>query len=303
MNNALSVEELKNRIIELEAEIAQKSAMIALLFDHSPHGVTIVDAQGTARVNPKSQEIMGMMADAAPRDQWSAEFGFFHPDKVTPVSPEELGLNRALKGESVEEELVFVRTPYKPQGIFLQGSSRPLPGGGAIVVSSDVTEKRELAQQLERSNAELAARDEDNRDLIARLRVAVEELSTPVLEVWDDVLALPVVGVVDTQRSAQMTEKLLTEVVRSRSRHVIVDLTGVEVIDTSTADRFLKLARSVNLLGARCLITGIQPAVAQTLVELGVEFGSLETHRNLKNALQACVVQNRNDARQAAQKQ
>jgi len=100
-----------------------------------------------------------------------------------------------------------------------------------------------------------------------------------------------------------MTEKLLTEVVRSRSRHVIVDLTGVEVIDTSTADRFLKLARSVNLLGARCLITGIQPAVAQTLVELGVEFGSLETHRNLKNALQACVVQNRSDARQTAQKQ
>ena len=78
--------------------------------------------------------------------------------------------------------------------------------------------------------------------------------------------------------------------------------TGVEVIDTSTADRFLKLARSVNLLGARCLITGIQPAVAQTLVELGVEFGSLETHRNLKNALQACVFQSRNEAKLTAPK-
>src|SRR5690606_547126 len=127
------------------------------------------------------------------------------------------------------------------EGMFLSADASPIPGGGAVLVMTDVTEKREMAEQLERRNAELAAREEDNRELIARLRVAVEELSTPVLEIWEDVLALPVVGVVDTQRSAQMTERLLAEIVRSRSRHVIVDLTGVDVIDTSTADRFLQL--------------------------------------------------------------
>ncbi|NJK31037.1 MAG: STAS domain-containing protein [Deltaproteobacteria bacterium] len=110
-----------------------------------------------------------------------------------------------------------------------------------------------------------------------------------MLELWDDVLALPIVGLVDTQRSAEMTERLLAEVARGRWQHVIVDLTGVELIDTSTADRFLKLARGVQLLGARCIVTGIQPGVARTLVELGVDFGALETHRSLKNALEVCI--------------
>jgi rsbT co-antagonist protein RsbR len=143
----------------------------------------------------------------------------------------------------------------------------------------------------------LARREEENRELIERLRVAVDDLSTPVLEVWDDVLTLPVVGIVDTQRSAQMTDRVLNEVVNSRARYVIVDLTGVAVIDTSTADRFLRLARAVQLLGARCIVTGIQPAVSQTLVELGVEFGVLETHRNLKSALAACIRRDGADAK------
>jgi rsbT co-antagonist protein RsbR len=69
---------------------------------------------------------------------------------------------------------------------------------------------------------------------------------------------------------------------------VVVDLTGVDIIDTATADRFVKLARAVELLGARCLVSGLQPAVAQTLVELGVQFAGLSTQRNLRHALEAC---------------
>lgn len=143
--------------------------------------------------------------------------------------------------------------------------------------------------ELERLVAErtraLSAKDAENQDLIRRLRAALEELSTPVLELWDDVLALPVVGVLDSQRSAEMTERLLAETARSQARVVIVDLTGVEVVDTATADRLIKLAQAVEMLGARCLVTGIQPAVAQTIVDLGVEFGKLRTLRNLKHAL------------------
>jgi rsbT co-antagonist protein RsbR len=154
----------------------------------------------------------------------------------------------------------------------------------------------EQAQQLEQALRDLEARNQallekerERLELIQRLRSAVDELSTPVLEVWDEVLTLPVVGVVDTERSAQMTERLLTEVVQTRCRFVIIDLTGVQLIDTSTADRIIKLARSVQLLGAECILTGIQPAVAQTLVELGVEFSQVNTQRNLKRALQLCM--------------
>jgi rsbT co-antagonist protein RsbR len=96
----------------------------------------------------------------------------------------------------------------------------------------------EQAEQLEKALRDLEARNEallekenERLELIQRLRSAVDELSTPVLEVWDEVLTLPVVGVVDTERSAQMTERLLTEVVQSRCRFVIIDLTG-------TTDRY-----------------------------------------------------------------
>jgi rsbT co-antagonist protein RsbR len=207
----------------------------------------------------------------------------------TPYPVDELPLVRALKGEVVRDGLLFCRTPQQPEGMWLSVSARPLTGGGAIAVFRDVTERRRLEADLAARNADLATREAEKTQLVERLRVAVEELSTPVLEVWDDVLALPVVGVVDTQRSAQMIERLLAEVVDKRCRHVIVDLTGVDVVDTSTADRFIKMARAVELLGATCVITGIQPAVARTLVELGVEFSGLTTRRNLKRGLEWCI--------------
>ena len=86
-----------------------------------------------------------------------------------------------------------------------------------------------------------------------------------------------------------MMERLLHEIVKNQARFVIIDLTGVEVIDTSTADHFMKLVKAVGLIGARCVLTGIRPAVAQTLVDLDVSFGQLETLRNLRHGLRYCL--------------
>jgi len=265
------------------------ASMVDALFHQNPDAVVIVDANGHIRLNSVAFELHGNPELGASPAEWSERYGIFHPDQVTRMAPGTDPLALAMQGQVCTDALVFMRTPAQPEGRFVRGNARPLPGGGAIAVMRDVTEQIRLEQDLAKRNAELAEREQENRELIARLRVAVDELSTPVLEIWDDVLVLPVVGIVDTQRSARMTERVLDEVVRTRSRSVIVDLTGVELIDTSTADRFLKLARSVQLLGARCLITGLQPAVAQTLVELGVEFATLETHRNLKSALEASI--------------
>ena len=84
-------------------------------------------------------------------------------------------------------------------------------------------------------------------------------------------------------------DRLLGEVVRRRSRFVIIDITGVELVDTSTADHFIKLVRAVELLGARCMLTGIGPAVAQTLVLLGVDLRALTTLQNLSQGLKECL--------------
>ena len=94
---------------------------------------------------------------------------------------------------------------------------------------------------------------------------------------------------VDSRRSAEMMETLLNEIVSHRCKYVIIDITGVEIVDTRTADHFIKVMKSAELLGTRCVMTGIRPAVAQTLVELGVELTSIRTLRNLQEGLRDCL--------------
>lgn len=139
-------------------------------------------------------------------------------------------------------------------------------------------------QALERSRAELA----DKLETIENQRLAIQDLSAPILDVWDDIVTLPVVGAIDTRRAVEMTERLLHRVVESGSRCVIIDLTGVDVVDSMTADHLIKMTRSVRLLGCFCVITGIGPEIARTLVELDLNLGGTATLRNLKTGLEAC---------------
>jgi rsbT co-antagonist protein RsbR len=284
-------DELNKRIATLEAELAEKNAMLEILMENNPDGICMMDAKGTLRVNRAAGDIMqnhGPQGDGVADEDWRTQHGFFRADRKTKYPVEETALLRAMRGETVIDDLIFLIGPGRPDGVMIASSARPLPGGGAISVFRDVTERMQLEEDLARRNEDLSKREAENKELIERLRVALDELSTPVLEVGEDILVLPVIGVVDSQRSGQMSERLLSEVVRTRSRHVIVDLTGVDIIDTATADRFVKLARAVELLGARCIVCGLQPAVAQTLVELGVQFTGLSTQRNLRHALEAC---------------
>ncbi len=132
---------------------------------------------------------------------------------------------------------------------------------------------------------------EDKLATIEMQRAAIRELSTPIIEVWDGVLCLPVVGVLDSTRSAEMTEALLQAIVEKKARCAIIDITGIQVMDTGTADHFLRMARAVRLLGANCLLTGINPAIAQTIIHMGMDLSGVITHRTMRNALQRFVVE------------
>jgi rsbT co-antagonist protein RsbR len=141
-----------------------------------------------------------------------------------------------------------------------------------------------LAQQNnERALEEIEAK---NREIAERQSLALRELATPIISVWSGVLALPVIGVVDTERSAEMMDTLLARVVAEQATHVVIDITGVGVLDTRTADHFVRMARAVGLLGSQCFLTGISPAIAQTLAQLGVDTSSARTVRRLSDALQ-----------------
>lgn len=130
---------------------------------------------------------------------------------------------------------------------------------------------------------------EEKLETIERQRAAIRELSTPIIEVWDSVLCLPIVGVLDTVRSTEMTAALLQAVVEKEARYAIVDITGIDVMDTGTAEHFVRMARSVNLLGAECSLTGMNPHIAQTVAHMGIELGGIRTYRSLRDALKQTV--------------
>lgn len=145
--------------------------------------------------------------------------------------------------------------------------------------------EEERARQLEGSNERLRASERENRELIARLQEAVAQLSTPILRVWSDVVALPIIGTIDEARAVAISQRTLEEVARGKIRHVVIDITGAETAGARTVQHLLGLARAVRLLGAHCVVCGLQPQVAREIVELGVELGGLTTARDLHVAL------------------
>lgn len=130
---------------------------------------------------------------------------------------------------------------------------------------------------------------EEKLSTIERQRAALRELSTPIIEVWEGVLCLPIMGIIDSVRSAEMMQVLLTEVVEKEAEYVIIDVTGIEVMDTRTADQFIRMAKAVELLGAECVITGINPRIARTIVHMGFDLGAITTLRSLRSALQSFI--------------
>ena len=164
-------------------------------------------------------------------------------------------------------------------------SGEPVLQKLSLMLNFLIDSTRRNLEVVGEKNKQLAAQ----LDTIEQQRRAIQELSTPILQLWEGVLVLPVIGFVDSGRSQQMMERLLEEIVERQARHVIIDVTGVAVMDTQTADYFTKIFNSVRLLGAHCLLTGIRPAVAQTLVHIGVQLDQVTTRRNLQQGLQECL--------------
>jgi rsbT co-antagonist protein RsbR len=111
------------------------------------------------------------------------------------------------------------------------------------------------------------------------------ELTTPVVKIWEGVLAVPLVGTLDSARTQVVMEKLLEALVETGSEHAIIDITGVLAVDTQVAQHLLKTVVAARLMGAECTISGIRPQIAQTIVALGIEFGDIATKSSLADAL------------------
>ncbi|MDL4814435.1 STAS domain-containing protein [Actinomadura opuntiae] len=121
--------------------------------------------------------------------------------------------------------------------------------------------------------------------IIARQRQELLETSTPVLKLWEGVLAVPLVGVLDSARGQVVMESLLEGIVEQRARVAILDITGVPMVDTVVAQHLMKTAAAVRLMGSACVISGIRPQIAQTIAALGIDLGEIRTQASLADAL------------------
>jgi rsbT co-antagonist protein RsbR len=120
--------------------------------------------------------------------------------------------------------------------------------------------------------------------VIMRQQREVLELSTPVVKLWDGILALPMIGTLDSERTQIVMESLLQRILETASEVAIIDITGVPTVDTLVAQHLLKTVAAAKLMGVECIISGIRPQIAQTIVHLGVELGDVVTKANLADA-------------------
>ena len=169
-----------------------------------------------------------------------------------------------LQGFSPSETATFVFSMKEP--VFEQIRSR---SKNAETVGEQTWTLTQLLDKLGLFTIEAFQRTREQ--LIARQREEIEELSTPVVKLWDGVLALPLIGTLDSARTQVVMQNLLESIVREGADIAILDITGVPTVDTLVAQHLLKTISAARLMGADCIISGIRPQIAQTIVQLGVQ--------------------------------
>ena len=113
----------------------------------------------------------------------------------------------------------------------------------------------------------------------------IREMSTPTIKLWEGVLVLPIVGIVDSMRAQHMMDSMLNKILETYSKVIIMDIQGVAAVDTAVANHLIKITKATKLMGCECIVSGISPAVAQTIIQLGIEMGEIKTKSTLSDAL------------------
>jgi rsbT co-antagonist protein RsbR len=122
-------------------------------------------------------------------------------------------------------------------------------------------------------------------DIITKQSRALTDMSTPITAIWDGILMLPVVGIVDSRRAQDIMQRMLEQISEKRATVFILDISGVAVVDTAVANHLIRMTKAARLMGSYTIVSGLSPSVAQTIVELGIEVGEMRTTGNLQDAL------------------
>lgn len=185
---------------------------------------------------------------------------------------------RAKDGYSPSETALFVFSIKPP----LAEALRQVLGKSPELLLETILQTSHLLDKLGLFLAEEYQKTRE--DVIARQQKELLELSTPVVRLWENVLALPLIGTLDSSRTQVVMQNLLEAIVATRSDYAIIDITGVPIVDTLVAQHLLKTVAAARLMGADCVISGIRPQIAQTIIHLGVDLSDVSTKATLADA-------------------
>lgn len=191
---------------------------------------------------------------------------------------QEISASRARQGFSPREVATFVLSLKQPLFAAIRRDLSRTPDRlfNTIWAASELLDDLALVT----TEAFMTAREE----LISRQQQELLELSTPVVKLWDGILALPIIGTLDSARTQVVMENLLQTVVATNSKYAIIDITGVPTVDTLVAQHLLKTITAARLMGADCIISGVRPQIAQTIVHLGINLEDVITRARLSDA-------------------
>jgi rsbT co-antagonist protein RsbR len=191
--------------------------------------------------------------------------------------------SQAVQGFSPTDTATFVFSLKKP----LFGQLRKEAWKDADGLAEEMWAVTELIDRLGMFTAE--AFQKSREDVISRQQEDMLELSTPVVKLWDGVLALPMIGTLDSSRTQGVMETLLQKIVETGAEIAIIDITGVPTVDTLVAQHLIKTVTAARLMGADCIISGIRPQIAQTIVHLGVNLTDVTTKATLADAFKMAL--------------
>jgi rsbT co-antagonist protein RsbR len=195
-----------------------------------------------------------------------------------------LSRSRGRQGFSPSETAAFVMSLKEPLFTHLR---RAFSNENESQLFMEVWELSRVLDKLGLYTTEI--HQQTREEVIRRQGEEMLELSTPVIQLWDGILAMPIIGTLDSARTQVVMEALLQQIVATRSPIAILDITGVPTVDTLTAQHLLKTVAATRLMGAECIISGIRPQIAQTIVHLGVGLGDVVTKASLADAFKLAL--------------
>ena len=263
-----------------EGQLGSESSFRLLVQSVKDYAIIMLDPEGNvASWNEGAQKFKGYRAEEIVGKNFSI---FYTPEDIARGKPAQ-ELKIAADQGRFEDEGWRVRKDGSRFWANVTITALRNPDGslrGFGKVTRDLTERKLVEEAL---------KQKAGNEAISRRAQEILDISTPVVQVWEGVVLAPLIGSLDSQRTQQLMEKLLEAIVETRSSVALVDITGVPAVDTATGRHLVETMSAVRLLGANVILTGVRPAIAQTLVHLGVDLAGVTTRASLSAGLRTAM--------------